>query len=244
MDTTLPDHTPKAVEPIDTKLTQVGRALPRPGICHDRAYSAKARGRSERSLRTLQDRQRRTSRIPDHDVRGCQSGIELNEVQSPAHNRRFAVSSAPASCCGPRSIVRYRPDGRLSEVKHKSARHEARNKFERRGVPLIKSRTNGQLISVVKWTTHISCYEYTNTRRLDSPATGPPSRRRELSRSSGPLRRCWAHQQLVELLFGRLLVIEQAVEASRLGPEIRRKQLGIEELREPADAHQTVGGGR
>jgi hypothetical protein len=79
MDTTLPDHTPKAVEPIDTKLTQVGRALPRPGICHDRAYSAKARGRSERSGRfKIVSEGRRGYRITMFEA--ANRVIELNEV--------------------------------------------------------------------------------------------------------------------------------------------------------------------
>jgi transposase len=50
-------YTPKAGGPVDrTHLTQVGRALQRLGIEHIGAYSAQARGRSERLNRTVQGR--------------------------------------------------------------------------------------------------------------------------------------------------------------------------------------------
>jgi transposase len=49
-------HTPKAGEPAEQRLTQVGRALERLGVEHILAYSPQARGRSERVNRTLQDR--------------------------------------------------------------------------------------------------------------------------------------------------------------------------------------------
>jgi len=50
-------YTPKAKGPVDkTRVTQVGRALARLGIEHIPAYSAQARGRSERANRTIQDR--------------------------------------------------------------------------------------------------------------------------------------------------------------------------------------------
>src|SRR5581483_2817258 len=49
--------TPKAGEPVDkNRLTQVGRALKQLGIEHIPAYSPEARGRSERTFSTLQDR--------------------------------------------------------------------------------------------------------------------------------------------------------------------------------------------
>jgi hypothetical protein len=50
-------HTPTAGQPVARRpLTQVGRALARLGIDHIPAYSAQARGRSERLNRTFQDR--------------------------------------------------------------------------------------------------------------------------------------------------------------------------------------------
>ena len=50
-------HTPKAGEKVSkTQSTQVGRALAQLGIEHIAAYSPKARGRSERAFKTLQDR--------------------------------------------------------------------------------------------------------------------------------------------------------------------------------------------
>ena len=50
-------HTPTAGQPVAKQaLTQVGRALARLGIEHIPAYSAQARGRSERLNRTFQDR--------------------------------------------------------------------------------------------------------------------------------------------------------------------------------------------
>lgn len=50
-------YTPKAGEKVSkAQVTQVGRALAQLGIEHIAAYSAEARGRSERMFRTLQDR--------------------------------------------------------------------------------------------------------------------------------------------------------------------------------------------
>jgi hypothetical protein len=49
-------YTPKAGGKVDPNvLTQVGRALSQIGIEHIAAYSPEARGRSERTFRTLQD---------------------------------------------------------------------------------------------------------------------------------------------------------------------------------------------
>ncbi len=74
--------------------TQVGRALAQLGIEHIAAYSPQARGRCERTFRTLQDR------LPKElTLAGIADDLEaanryLCEVYLPAHNARFAVNPA------------------------------------------------------------------------------------------------------------------------------------------------------
>ena len=86
-------HTPKAGEAVDKdRLTQVGRALAQLGIEHIPAYSPEARGRSERTFGTLQDRlpkELRLARITTLEA----ANRFLAEVYLPAHNARFAVAA-------------------------------------------------------------------------------------------------------------------------------------------------------
>ena len=83
--------TPKAGEAVDKKAqTQVGRALAQLGIEHIPAYSPEARGRSERTFGTLQDR------LPKEIALAGISTLEaanrfIAEVYLPQHNERFAV---------------------------------------------------------------------------------------------------------------------------------------------------------
>lgn len=72
------------------QLTQVGRALKQLGIQHIAAYSAQARGRSERMFGTLQDR------LPKELALAGITTIEeanryLKEVYLPRHNQQFSV---------------------------------------------------------------------------------------------------------------------------------------------------------
>ena len=83
-------HTPTAKGPVDqTHLTQVGRALAQLGVEHIPAYSAQARGRSERLNRTLQDRV-----VNELRVAGIQTlpaaNAYLREVYLPQHNATFS----------------------------------------------------------------------------------------------------------------------------------------------------------
>jgi len=88
--------TPKAGEPVDKeRLTQVGRALNWLGIEHIPAYSPEARGRSERTFGTLQDR------LPKELQRAGITTVEeanrfIREVYLAAHNARFAKPPAIA----------------------------------------------------------------------------------------------------------------------------------------------------
>jgi transposase len=81
--------TPKAGGPVDkTRRTQVGRALARLGIEHIPAYSAQARGRSERANRTLQDRlvnELRVAGITTLDA----ANVYLRDVFIPDYNATF-----------------------------------------------------------------------------------------------------------------------------------------------------------
>lgn len=83
-------YTPKAGEAVDrTRLTQVGRALARLGIEHIAAYSPEARGRSERTFSTLQER------LPKEMALAGVAGIQaanrfIAQTYLPAHNARFA----------------------------------------------------------------------------------------------------------------------------------------------------------
>src|SRR5215831_17844582 len=87
-------HTPKAGGEIDRgHLTQVGRALEQLGVEHIGAYSPQARGRSERTFATLQDRlvkELRLAGITDLEA----ANAFIGEIYLPAHNARFAVPPA------------------------------------------------------------------------------------------------------------------------------------------------------
>ena len=76
-----------------SRLTQVGRALEQLGVEHIGAYSPQARGRSERTFATLQDRlvkELRLAGITDLEA----ANAFIGEVYLPAHNARFAVPPA------------------------------------------------------------------------------------------------------------------------------------------------------
>ena len=95
-------RTPEAGGKIDrSHLTQVGRALAQLGVEHIGAYSPQARGRSERTFRTLQDRlvkELRLAEISSVD----EANAFLREVYLPAHNACFAVPTAqPGSAFTP-----------------------------------------------------------------------------------------------------------------------------------------------
>ena len=83
-------YTPKAGETVDKqRLTQVGRALFRLGIEHIPAYSPEARGRSERTFGTLQERLPKELKLAGiTDVAAANRFIAT--VYLPAHNARFA----------------------------------------------------------------------------------------------------------------------------------------------------------
>jgi hypothetical protein len=86
-------RTTKAGEIDRGCLTQVGRALEQLGVEHIGAHSPQARGRSERTFQTLQDRL-----VKELKLAGIAS-IEaantfIREVYLPAHNQRFAVATA------------------------------------------------------------------------------------------------------------------------------------------------------
>jgi transposase len=87
-------HTPKAGEAVDRdRLTQVGRALDRLGIEHIAAYSAQARGRSERLFGTLQDRLiKELAKAGLHEIEAANAWIR--QVFLPDHNVRFARKAA------------------------------------------------------------------------------------------------------------------------------------------------------
>lgn len=89
-------YTPKAGEKVDkTVLTQVGRALAQLGIEHIPAYSPEARGRSERTFRTLQDRLPKELQLAGiTDMDAANSFIARSYLAE--HNRRFAVTPAEA----------------------------------------------------------------------------------------------------------------------------------------------------
>jgi|SRR5579863_560675 len=83
-------RTPKAGEAVDKgHLTQVGRALKQLGIEHIPAYSPEARGRSERTFGTLQDRLTKELALAGlRDIKAANRFIR--EVYLPQHNARFA----------------------------------------------------------------------------------------------------------------------------------------------------------
>src|ERR671914_773583 len=87
-------HTAKAGEKVSrTQLTQVGRALARLGIEHIAAYSPEARGRSERLVRTLQDRLPKELRLAGLTTIAA-ANVWLRETYMAAHNAAFAIAPA------------------------------------------------------------------------------------------------------------------------------------------------------
>ena len=83
----------KAGEIDRSRPTQVGRALAQLGVEHIGAFSPQARGRSERTFATLQDRL-----VKELKLAGI-TGIEaanafIRDRYLPAHNARFAVAPA------------------------------------------------------------------------------------------------------------------------------------------------------
>jgi transposase len=86
-------RTPEAGGKIDRgHLTQVGRALAQLGVEHIGAYSPQARGRSERTFQTLQDRLVKEFRLAGIGSVEAANGF-IREVYLPAHNARFAVKA-------------------------------------------------------------------------------------------------------------------------------------------------------
>jgi transposase len=82
--------TRKAHQPVDkTRVTQVGRALARLGVEHIPAYSAQARGRSERVNRTLQDRLVNELRVAGITTLEAANGY-LRDVFIPQYNEAFS----------------------------------------------------------------------------------------------------------------------------------------------------------
>jgi transposase len=83
-------HAAKAGEIDRGHPTQVGRALAQLGVEHIGAFSPQARGRSERTFGTLQDRLVKELKLAGvTDVEAANAFIR--EVYLPAHNARFAV---------------------------------------------------------------------------------------------------------------------------------------------------------
>ena len=86
-------RTTKAGEIDRDHLTQVGRALAQLGVEHIGAFSPQARGRSERTFGTLQDRlvkELKLAGITDIEA----ANAFLRGVYLPEHNARFAVDPA------------------------------------------------------------------------------------------------------------------------------------------------------
>ncbi len=85
-------HVPKAGGKVDKEhLTQVGRALDRLGVEHIPAYSPQARGRSERTNRTLQDRlvnELRAKRVRTERT----ANRYIANTFIPSYNERFSVA--------------------------------------------------------------------------------------------------------------------------------------------------------
>jgi transposase len=71
-------------------LTQVGRALEHLGVEHIAAYSPQARGRSERTFRTLQDRLTKELALAGIGTIAA-ADVFLRDIYVPAHNARFAA---------------------------------------------------------------------------------------------------------------------------------------------------------
>ena len=89
-------YTAAAGGPVDkTRLTQVHRALQQLGITLIPAYSPEARGRSERTFRTLQDRLPKELALAGITERAAATQY-LTTQFLPAYNRRFAVPASEA----------------------------------------------------------------------------------------------------------------------------------------------------
>ena len=84
----------KAGAPVDkSRLTQVGRALKKLGVEHIIATSPQARGRSERTNRTLQDRL--VNELRAAHIRSTEAANRyLNERFLPAYNDEFGATPA------------------------------------------------------------------------------------------------------------------------------------------------------
>ncbi len=86
-------YTPEGGGPVSkTVLTQFGRALKQLGIEHIAAYSPQARGRSERTFDTLQDRLPKELKLAGIDTVEA-ANRWLNEVYIGEYNERFAVAA-------------------------------------------------------------------------------------------------------------------------------------------------------
>jgi transposase len=84
-------YTPKAGEKVAKAQTQVGRALAQLGIEHIAAYSAQARGRSERAFKTLQDRLPKELRLAGiSDVETANRWLREHYIAE--HNEAFAIA--------------------------------------------------------------------------------------------------------------------------------------------------------
>jgi transposase len=86
-------RTSKAGEVDRDHLTQVGRALEQLGVEHIGAFSPQARGRSERSFQTLQDRLVKELKLAGITSIAAADAF-LRDLYLPAHNARFAVEAA------------------------------------------------------------------------------------------------------------------------------------------------------
>ena len=86
-------HTPEGGGPVSkTVLTQFGRALKQLGIEHIAAYSPQARGRSERTFETLQDRLPKELKLAGIDTVEA-ANRWLSDVYIAEHNERFAIAA-------------------------------------------------------------------------------------------------------------------------------------------------------
>ena len=86
-------HASKAGEIDRDHLTQVGRALKQLGVEHIGAFSPQARGRSERTFATLQDRLVKELRLAG--ITAIEdANLFIRDVYLPAYNARFAVQPA------------------------------------------------------------------------------------------------------------------------------------------------------
>ena len=86
-------HTPEGGGPVSkTVLTQFGRALKQLGIEHIAAYSPQARGRSERTFETLQDRLPKELKLAGIDTVEA-ANRWLSDVYIAEDNERFAIAA-------------------------------------------------------------------------------------------------------------------------------------------------------